>query len=194
MIIVVTGIDGCGKTSVAEQLHAHLVGLGKEVTAAVSPDRSTPTGIAIESYLKLPMDQRDPVALQALFVTNRIEQLDLFREHAGNPNKHLIMSRYWESGLVYGAAEGIPFEWLIQTQTLTPAADFWFFLDISVEESFSRRPDRRDHYELDKRFLKDVRGKFLNLFLAPPGGGRCIILDGSQPVHKSVNDIVNTVL
>jgi thymidylate kinase len=47
---------------------------------------------------------------------------------------------------------------------LLPVPDVCLFLDISVEESWKRRPERRDRYEKQREMLHQVRWSYLELF------------------------------
>ena len=45
-----------------------------------------------------------------------------------------------------------------------PQADVNILIDISVEESFKRRPERRDRYEVDADYMQKVRNGYLRLW------------------------------
>ena len=68
------------------------------------------------------------------------------------------------TGLVYGGLDGLDVQWIEKTNASLPQPDVWIYLDIPIEESFKRRPERRDRYESDRAYLEKVREGYLKLF------------------------------
>lgn len=106
-------------------------------------------------------------SLQALQTVNRLEE----RVRLWNAlnSGHLVLDRYTASGLAYGMADGLPFEWLMAiTPGDIPVPDYQIYIDIDVEDSFIRRPERADAYEANRDRLEHVRRMYLGLFGNPP--------------------------
>ena len=101
-------------------------------------------------------------------LVNRAEQMPLIETFADDPNSLLVLDRYWLSGLAYGMCEGLDRSWYLSTVTRDVLPDYWFLIDISVEESFRRRPTRGDYYEKNSALLRQVRGRYVELFIDLP--------------------------
>lgn len=137
MLIVLEGIDGCGKDYVAERLPWCSMNF---------PARETPTGKSIDHQLKNGIT--DPMAFQCLQIMNRVEHLVSLKTCAGNPAEHLVLVRYWQSGFVYGHMDGIPQTWLFEMQKrVVPEADLNILLDVDPLEAACRRKQREGSSE-----------------------------------------------
>lgn len=199
MIFAIEGIDASGKATQSKLLAEHL---GAELFTF--PDYTTPAGKVILSHLKgewlaaglsrhndgmglsyvkpyWPY-QADRLVLQSLMATNRLELGARLRAAASR--KHVVCDRYDVSGLVYGTLDGVDRDWLVQINAQMPVTpDVRILIDITVEESFRRRPERRDAYELDRGYLEKVRALYVEIFKAQfEGGTPWYIVDGMQPV------------
>lgn len=181
MIVCIDGLDASGKATqskiLAERLDATLFGF---------PDYNTPAGKAILSHLKgdwLAADLRrrestssigasyeahwpcehDPLVLQSLMLTNRLENGAALR--AAATRGHVVCDRYDASAMVYGSLDGLNPAWIEATNAQLPVRpDVYILIDVPVEESFKRRPERRDRYERDRSYLEKVRVEYLRLF------------------------------
>jgi dTMP kinase len=199
VIIVFEGMDASGKCTQSKLLAEKL-----PATRFSFPNYESPTGKAIRGWLegrwqtgydpdKNPNPQigLDPILFQSLQATNRLELFPKIRQTPGN----IVFDRYWQSGYVYGKLEGLDTEWLdiIQRQPM-PSAELNIFLDVPVEESFKRRPERRDRYEADQTFLNKVRSEYLKLWVnGAVGGGIWATVDGMGTVEEVHNRIMTLI-
>lgn len=105
----------------------------------------------------------DPLVFQCLQTVNRFELLPVINAYleAGRP---LVFDRYTASAMVYGTLDGLDPDWIELINMSLPQPDVWIYLDIPIEESFKRRPERRDRYESDRAYLEKVREGYLRLF------------------------------
>lgn len=185
VIIAIESIDAAGKATQARRLADRL---GCRVLSF--PDYSSPTGRAISEHLKgdwyvdqHPPDEggyRDMLVRQSLMLTNRMEHFDALALASGSDKHHLVLDRYWASGLVYGRVEGLDRSWLELVHRPLPRADAWILLDIPMEESFRRRPQRRDANERDGIKLAAVRAEYLRVWMER---GWCVI-DGMGSIDE----------
>ena len=141
------------------------------------------------------------LVLQSLMTTNRLEVGPMLEAHARDPLKHLVLDRYFASGLVYGTADGLSFDYLVDIHKLIPPSDLWIYVDIPPQESKRRRPERRDEYETREGFMEKVREQYLNLFSSPGSpsviGGKWVIVDGlgtPEEVHERIMSEVRSIL
>ena len=105
-----------------------------------------------------------------------------------------VADRYNASAYAYGDAFGVDLDWLVRAHRHLPQPDLNIFLDIPVEESFRRRPDRRDNYERDADMLEKVRQSYLKVFNLL--GSSYIVIDaiGDQDdVFKRITEKIGRV-
>ena len=138
--------------------------------------------------------------IQSVMIADRLEHLHLLVEFANSPSNLLILDRYKISGLAYGCADGLESSWLQLIQSVLPDADLTVLLDVSVEESKRRRPERRDYYETNYNKLEEVRSNYLAIFkeLCDAQSGErpdesYLVVDGSLPPSKVSQKIVAAI-
>lgn len=188
MIVVIEGIDASGKHTQANFLAETLKRLGP--TSLLSfPQYETTTGSIIKQILtnelSLPAERSyRATILQSLFLADRYSVLSVLREHHQDKARHLVLDRYYTSGLVYGQSEGLSLPYLRAIHSGLPPADLWFLLDVPVESSTLRRPERRDANERDQAKLSVCAALYRDLFRSKTLGGTCIILDGSKSIEE----------
>lgn len=98
-------------------------------------------------------DHANALALQSIFAVNRYEAAHEIADTARG-GRTVILDRYWMSGVVYGACDGLDEKWLARIHDYLPQPDIWLLLDVPPEASVARRPERRDRYEADANMGK----------------------------------------
>ncbi|KAF2789525.1 thymidylate kinase [Melanomma pulvis-pyrius CBS 109.77] len=166
-LIVFEGLDRAGKSTQCQMLVDALEKDGGKVRYTRFPDRTTPIGQMINSYLSGKSEQEDHV-IHLLFSANRWEaaasiQADLA---AGTT---VVIDRYYYSGCVYSAAKNNPsldLAWARHPEVGLPRPDLCLFLDISNTEAEKRGGYGEERYE--KREMQDrVRNLFNDLMEGP---------------------------
>ena len=154
MIIALEGSDQAGKKTQTLMLSEALKAQKIKTAVFNFPDYSTIIGKEINNYLhgkrKFP-----PEIIHYLYAANRWEKLEEIKKSAAK-NSILIMNRYYHSNLVYGIANGLKEKWLQSIEDGLPKADLVIVLDVSQNESFSRKKSKRDKFEKDKEFSKKI--------------------------------------
>lgn len=204
MIIALEGIDASGKETQAKMLRSWAsreMDQFQHVVGQDFPDYETQSGKLIKELLEKDLvvwsegSSGNPYAkamvLQSLMLTNRLEHYELLKSYSNTLGRLLVLDRYYGSGLVYGSADGLELDWLLRIHSALPSADYWLFVDISVEESFRRRPERRDLYEEDKEKLEQIRRRYREAFenMNRREPGRWLIVDGEGSetlVHERI--------
>jgi dTMP kinase len=178
-LICVEGIDGSGKNTHSKLLVAWLKTQGFPNAAYRDfPRYENVTGQAIRDHLKLKWQAAelerecllarkshyDDLVFQCLMTLNRYEETpDLLAALEHGP---VVLDRYWASSYVYGSVDGLSATFIETISAQLPPPDISILLDIPVAESFLRRPERRDRYEVQKDFLNKARHQYLALFAA----------------------------
>lgn len=202
MIIAIEGIDASGKNTLSKNLVQQLTRADPRIiTELLSfPDYPSKTGKLIKGFLTgewevtsqkpLPEDMRSADVgawmLQSIFAINRFEQWEKLKRYQNAADGVLVLDRYWHSGLTYGTAAGLPRDWLAHIHDALPKADMTFYVDVSVEESEKRRPERRDFYERNGDFLRKCR----RIYQALATDGQMIEVDGMLTPDRLVREVL----
>ncbi|XP_058102197.1 thymidylate kinase isoform X2 [Magnolia sinica] len=144
-LIVLEGLDRCGKTSQSSRLLAYLEGKGFAVESWRFPDRTTCVGEMISSYLanKSHLDDR---TIHLLFSANRWEKRSLM-ETKLKSGTTLVVDRYSYSGVAFSAAKGLDIEWCKAPEMGLLAPDLVVYLDIQPEKAAERGGYGGERYE-----------------------------------------------
>ncbi|KAI9763944.1 MAG: Thymidylate kinase [Geoglossum simile] len=159
-LIVVEGLDKAGKSTQCARLVENLKIQGREVLHLRFPDRTTPTGKMIDSYLK-GESQLDDHAIHLHFSANRWEAASKIKLAIAS-GKDVVIDRYYYSGVVYSAAKdiaGLTLEWASWPEIGLPRCDICLFLSISVEEA-----EKRGGFGSEKYELKEMQNRVRVLF------------------------------
>ncbi|XP_022152083.1 thymidylate kinase-like isoform X3 [Momordica charantia] len=144
-LVVLEGLDRCGKTTQSSRLVQYLEGLGFSAELWRFPDRTTSVGQMISSYLSN-KSQLDDRTIHLLFSANRWEKRSLM-ESKLKSGTTLIVDRYSYSGVAFSAAKGLDIEWCKAPEVGLLASDSVLYLDISPENAAERGGYGRERYE-----------------------------------------------
>ncbi|KAK3679690.1 Thymidylate kinase [Recurvomyces mirabilis] len=160
-LIVLEGLDRSGKSTQCERLVSHLRHTtGQEVSHLRFPNRTTPIGQMINSYLAGSTQTEDHV-IHLLFSANRWESAAEI-ERLVAEGTTVVIDRYYYSGCVYTAAKQIPdmgLEWCRQPEVGLPRPDVCVFLDVSAKAAMSRGGYGSERYE-----RKEMQDRVRELF------------------------------
>ncbi|OCT52666.1 Thymidylate kinase [Cladophialophora carrionii] len=164
LLVVIEGLDRSGKSSQCQRLFDFFRLQGQRVRYAKFPDRTTPTGQMINSYLT-GQAQQDDHSIHLLFSANRWEAINSIRSDLLS-GMNVIVDRYSFSGAVYSAAKDnpdlpLPWAWNPEIGLLKP--DLLFFLDISSTDAAKRGGYGAERYEMEEMQTR-VRTLFKALF------------------------------
>ncbi|KAI0761825.1 thymidylate kinase [Trametes elegans] len=147
-LIVVEGLDRSGKSTQTSLLEQRFKDAGRPVRLVKFPDRTTPIGKMIDSYLRS-QSEMDDHAIHLLFSANRWELAPSIIESL-NAGTTVICDRYAFSGIAFSAAKNKPdmsYEWCRSPDIGLPAPDLTLFLDVSPEKARERGGYGAERYE-----------------------------------------------
>jgi len=143
-----------------------------------------------------PTDNATAVALQCAMIVNRMEFVPQILAHRREGHT-VIFDRYTDSGIIYGSADGISSVWLMQAQLPLPQLDLHILLDIDVEISFTRRPERQEMYENNReRMQKVCEGYRVWWSLNQTQAARWVVIDGRREageVHRDILQVIRNI-
>ncbi|KAI1206922.1 thymidylate kinase-domain-containing protein [Annulohypoxylon truncatum] len=168
--VVFEGMDRAGKTTQAKLLQQRCVESGREVRFMRFPDRTTPIGQMIDSYLKGETEVEDHV-IHLLFSANRWEAVKKIKAEleAGHT---IICDRFYHSGIVYSAAKNIKslsLSWAKAPEVGLPRPDMVLFLDLDEEVARERGGWGGEVYEKGE-MQRRVRDLFWSLSMGDLNG------------------------
>jgi dTMP kinase len=188
LFISFEGIDGVGKSTQADLLEAHLVGLSREVVRTLEPGGSE-LGRDIRKLL-LHSGHVDARAEALLYAADRAHHVATVIRPALAEGKVVITDRYLDSSVAYQGAGRILGTtevrdlsmWAIQG--LLPALTV--LLDLDAANAVARRAktgDAPDRLEREKvEFFEAVRACYLELAAAEPE--RFLVVDARLTVDE----------
>ena len=147
-IIAIEGVDAVGKQTQSLLLQGWIKDQGFKVASLSFPDYETPIGREIRAFLAGRRNFQAEVR-HMLFAANRWEKISQIKE-LQKENEALVVNRYTESNLVYGAAHGLRLEWLVALEEGIPKSNLVIVLDAPSKSLTSRRPGVKDSYEKDR--------------------------------------------
>ena len=150
------GLDRSGKTTQSARLVDHLNKSGKHTVLMKFPDRETPIGKMINSYLTNETDVNDRM-IHLMFTMNRWEEMTAFHQYI-HGGVNVVMDRFSYSGIAYSAAKtSLSFEWCIGTEEGLPKPDIVLFMDMP---NTSLRPGWGEERYEQSAFQQKVRNIF----------------------------------
>lgn len=192
-LIVFEGLDRSGKSTQCTRLVEHLRSQGKAVEHLRFPNRTTPIGQMINSYLSNQSQQEDHV-IHLLFSANRWESASTI-ERLISSGTSVVIDRYYYSGCVYTAAKGVPgldLAWCRQPEVGLPRPDLCLFLDVSAEDAARRGGFGTERYE--KQEMQDrVRQLFGEMRKHDDERDDIVVVDAGGEIEQVEGEIQRLV-
>ncbi|MCU0860241.1 MAG: dTMP kinase [Thermoplasmata archaeon] len=188
--VVLEGIDGSGKSSVAK---AVVDALGEHAVLTFEPTDSWVGAAARKGAGKEISPYTDALLFMADRAQHTLEIADLVKD-----GRLVVSDRYYHSTVAYqtaalkAAGKGDNFEWLLDANTrisLRPDITFIVFVDPEVAlQRVGRRGELSRFERLE--FLKDVQANYDRLARLDD---TVVRLDGTEPLENVVGRVLDTV-
>jgi dTMP kinase len=189
-IIVIEGTDKAGKTIQSRMLMEALKVSGKVCVTLDFPDYTTPIGMEIRAFLDGRRDYPSEVK-HLLFSANRWEKKKEIESMIEN-GTIVIMNRYWQSNLIYGAASGMDTSWLLRLDKGLPKEDIVLVLLVNTSVS-TKRAETQDVFEADVQLAARAYKNYLKFAKQY----KWKVLDGSKSkdqVHQEIMKVIRKEL
>ncbi len=159
LFIVLEGLDGAGKTSIAHHLIRDLEKVGFKAVYTYEPYDSE-----FVKALKTRYNEFRDAYLDALtYAADRLVHYRSVIKPALEKGLIVVCDRYYYSSVAYQAAQGADPEWVLTVNKYAPEPDIALYLDVDPETGLKRRKglDTRfpEYEKLD--FLEKVRRYYL---------------------------------
>ena len=187
--IVFEGIDGCGKSTQAELLAEYLKKEGKDVVQTREHTRDLSAGKLIDQIVNH-QGQLVPVAMQMLYVVDRIDHSARVIKPALVEGKIVISDRYWWSTIAYSNLCNQKEYFLKIQREVIIKPDVVIWVDLKVKTALERMGSRGKNptiFEKEKK-LKKIRKGYR--WLAKKFPKNCIVVDGSKSIEEIHQEIV----
>lgn len=181
-LIAFEGLDRSGKSTQCALLVERLRDRGETVEHIRFPNRTTPIGQMINSYLSGESEIEDHV-IHLLFSANRWEMAPKITKLI-NEGVTVVVDRYYYSGCVYSAAKNIPglgLEWARHPDVGLPRPDLCIFLDVSPETAAQRGGFGQEKYEQTDMQIR-VRELFEVLLAKPDESNDVVVVNADREV------------
>ena len=188
VLIAIEGIDGAGKTTLAQALANELGTLGLTVVVSKEPTTGRHGQVLRASASTGRLSPSDELAL---FLADRTEHVENLIQPTLEAGRTMILDRYYFSNMAYQGAVGLDPEDIREAnERIAPTPDLLIVLDVPVEcglERIRHRGDVANAFEqLDS--LRRAREIFLSMKSI---GAR--IIDAAQPAGAVLQQALNLV-
>jgi len=198
LFIVIEGLDGSGKTSVARQLVDMLEhALNASVKLTYEPHDPSCAGLFIRQVLMKEIRNISPQVLPLAFAANRLDHCDRdinpwLDEGAG---RIVVCDRYYLSSLVYQSSEDFPFESVMELNKFARRPDITFFINVSDKVCYERMKIRNQPQELFEENLSHSRKKYVDAmkYLRTTRGEQIVEVDGNGSIAEVVDAITSEI-
>ena len=189
-IIVLEGTDKAGKTTQSRLLAETIRVSGKVCVVIDFPDYTTPIGLEIRAFLD---GRRDYPAetKHLLFSANRWEKKKEIESMVEN-GTIVVMNRYWQSNLIYGAANDMDTSWLLRLDKGLPKEDLVIVMLVNPDVT-TRRAETLDAFEADQK----LAAKAYKYYLKFAKQFKWKVIDGSkskEQIHQEIMKVIRKEL
>ncbi len=188
ILIVIEGLDGAGKTTIAKWLVDLFNNAGYNALYTYEPTDSLFVK-ALKSYNDFRSAELDAL----VYAADRLVHLRSKVLPALEEGTIVVMDRYYFSSVAYQGAQGAPIEWVFELNKYARKPDLAIYIDVKPEvglmrlskkESLSRFPE----YEKIE-LLRKVREIYLELV----NRGLLVLVDGSRELDTVKSKVLEII-
>ncbi len=187
MLIAIEGIDGSGKSTIADYLKEELEKEGFRVVVFKEPTNSI-YGQKIRQSFNNRLDAHKELEL---FLLDRKHDVEKNILPALKKGYIIVMDRYYYSTIAYQGARGIDIDKIKKmNEKIAPKPDLVIILDVKPEIGIRRikeRGDKPNKFE-DLEYLEKVRKIFLEL-----KDDNIVIVDANKNIEFVKNEVLRAI-
>jgi dTMP kinase len=189
--VVIEGLDLSGKSTQVGLLEKILRKRGVDVISTREHTRDGLVGQLIEKIVnrqgKLP-----PIALQLLFVADRLDHLERVVLPAIKAGKIVICDRYYWSTIAYGSLVADR-DWLLEVHKYCPEPDLTIYLDIDPEKAIQRLSARGEKATIFEKQDKMKKQTDTYYWLLANNQAKSVKVVADQSPEAVLSDIIKVL-
>jgi dTMP kinase len=185
-LLNIDGADGCGKSTLVNNLINHYTNLGKKITFLHFPRYDTDIGQVIKKVM-FKETEMHPSSLQMLYSADRLNWFTYEFPKLQKEFDIVIVDRYLTSGMVYGEVDGLDPQEILFNDRRTAKPDANIILVADAETSLRRmaiRNETKTLYENEAN-IKSATEKYLNLVNLIPD---VYYIDARKSIEDNLKD------
>jgi dTMP kinase len=188
LFVVLEGIDGSGKTTIAKMLVERLRVMGYNAEYTFEPTDSE----IVELIRGVYRAYRDAYIDALAFALDRLIHLKRRVIPLLEEGYIVVSDRYMYSSIAYQTASGAPLEWVMEVNRWALKPDLAIYLDVDPLTGLKRRQSMESRFpEFEKlEFIERVRRVYLELV----SRGLLVKVDASRPVEEVYKDVERLVV
>jgi dTMP kinase len=188
LFVVLEGIDGSGKTTIAKMLVERLRVMGYNAEYTFEPTDSE----IVELIRGVYRAYRDAYIDALAFALDRLIHLKRRVIPLLEEGYIVVSDRYMYSSIAYQTASGAPLEWVMEVNKWALKPDLAIYLDVDPLTGLKRRQSMESRFpEFEKlEFIERVRRVYLELV----SRGLLVKVDASRPVEEVYKDVERLVV
>jgi len=186
-LVVLEGIDGAGKTSIAYKLLEDIEKSKYQALYTYEPYNTRYVEILKNEYSSFRSAFLDALT----YAADRLLHIEMVIEPAIREGKIVLCDRYYYSSAAYQGAMGAPIDWILEINRFAMRPDIAIYLDIDPGLGLKRRKglsSRFPEYE-QLEILEKVRQNYLYLV----DKGLLIMVDASRSFNEVYRDVKELV-
>ncbi len=191
-LIVLGGIDGCGKTTQIQRVAEKIREMGYEIYVTREHTRDGAAGQLIEEVVNQ-RKKLDPLALQLVFVADRVDHVARQINSAIKNGQIVITDRYYESTPVYAPKEHR--ETLLKlNQDLVRRPNLTVIIDLEPDEALRRMRLTRGGVEtIFEKIEKLEQCREAYDWFIEKSGDECVKINGSGSKEEVSDRIIEEI-
>jgi len=188
LFVVLEGIDGSGKTTIAKMLVERLRVMGYNAEYTFEPTDSE----IVELIRGVYRAYRDAYIDALAFALDRLIHLKRRVIPLLEEGYVVVSDRYMYSSIAYQTASGAPLEWVMEVNKWALKPDLAIYLDVDPLTGLRRRQSMKSRFpEFEKlEFIERVRRVYLELV----SRGLLVKVDASRLVEEVYKDVERLVV
>jgi len=192
LLVVIEGIDGSGKTTVAINLVSKLNEMGFKAVYTHEPTDSP----IIDALRKFTETYGVDPRIEALVIAaDRIYHVDKIIVPLINSGYIVVSDRYVYSSIAYQGGLGVDIEWIKQLNRYAAKPDVAIYLRVSLDVALSRlAKSKRSRSPL--KYMEDVERlkKAIALYERLVAEGELVPIDAERDVDSVVKDCLSIIM
>jgi dTMP kinase len=185
--IVLEGIDGAGKTTLAKMLINKFKSKGLDAVYTYEPTDSLIVKAVKGEY----SPYRDAYIDALAFALDRLIHVKKLILPMLGKGVSVISDRYFYSSIAYQSAMGAPYEWVAEVNKYALRPDVAIYLDIAPEVAIERRkglPSRFPEFE-EREFLEKVRQYYKRMV----SEGLLVEVDATRKLQTVYSEVIEKI-